>query len=451
MDNLNVEQYTRKEAVMYDEMLKKVEKIIRNIATGFKIDGMDFEDLLSLGRITAWKVMEQYSLTLDNLENKKGLVSSSVKHAYLREVRRANAKKRIQLTKQSSLDEESEEGGGSLHDLLASPEAIPVEGIPINQKWLLKKIAKRALREKTRKSKRAVILLLVHILGIEHGNIPKAINYETFIEYGLARFLWVFFNNSPFRAINYAYPGEFLPYHMQRVVNNYWKGKVGKRRAIEAIRKVLIETMYDEDEYPRLLTWDFFEEFRLAVPLQKIFKCDRFAYLNEAFPDQYHPWEFSITPKFYFDESPHVEKAVRWLVEEKLEFDIPSLSVKEIWKYQIGRKITKEKFVEYGLREIIAIFHSPEPILRKIYPGKFMPWAFQSSGKWKGEIGKKRAAIATRWVIERYLGLSPHTVKVSCEFFREHGLWGMLTAKSLGFNSSPKAAMRNAYPAFNWE
>ena len=173
--------------------------------------------------------------------------------------------------------------------------------------------------------------------------------------------------------------------------------------------------------------------------------------MDAAFPGKYHPWEFSITPRGYFDSLENQIKAVKWLVEEKLGYNMPNLSVFDVWEQKIALKITKETFSEYGLREIVATHFSPEPVLRMVYPDKFLPWSFPSKPKWKGEKGRLLAAEATRWVVEELAGLSPSSPNLGWKFFVKNGLRGMITAKTLGFNSSPKAALTNAYPNLKFD
>jgi hypothetical protein len=255
--------------------------------------------------------------------------------------------------------------------------------------------------------------------------------------------LWIFFNNSPFRAINFTYPGEFLPYEMARAPQGYWKGVRGREQAIDALRTVLARTGYAPENFPKLLGSDFFEEFKIGVPLARIFGGNRFEYLD---PDRYHAWEFAYTPRKYFDATENVIKAVKWLVEEKLDYKMDELTVADVWRERIALRVTKEMFSSHGLRELMASYPSPEPVLRLAYPDKFLPWSFSGKNKWSGEKGKQLAAAATRWLIEEYAKLSPRSSAVNYDFFRFNGLLGMITAKSAGFESSPRKVLENAYP-----
>ncbi len=155
----------------------------------------------------------------------------------------------------------------------------------------------------------------------------------------------------------------------------------------------------------------------------------------------------ATTPKGYFNEKSHVVAATKWLTEEVLGLKVTGMTPKEVWREQISRKVRKEDFEENGLRGLLAKFgNSPERIMRFVYPNKFKEWDFPSKGKWSRPDAYALAARATRWVIEDYAGLKPDSPKIGFRFFIENGLHGMITSRKLGFNSSPKAAMMNAYP-----
>lgn len=227
---------------------------------------------------------------------------------------------------------------------------------------------------------------------------------------------------------------------------NYWQGEKGRERAIIELRNALERTEMPKDFYPRLMTEDFLKKFGLHGAIQAVFKHHPYDYLNAAYPNVFMPWEMPYTPSLFFDNPRNVVAATKWLVEKKLGYNISELSREEIWRQQIAAKISKEDFCDHGLRVIMKHYGSPQIPMKMTYPGMFFPWSFQSKTKWRGKKGKRVAAIATRWVIERYAKISPDYKDITCSFFMRNGLWGMLTSKILGFNCSPKKALENAYP-----
>ncbi len=430
--------------------LRKVERIIEDVARRFIVDGLEFEDLVQIGRISVWNLLKKYDINETNVDGYAGLIRNSVKYGLLNELVKSKAKKRIELTKAVSLDEklDEEDDERTLQNFLPSDEENGLDILERNEndRKRLKFLVRNSFAEKTVPSKRAVIFFLVKMLGLSESEIPKSIRYETFLKFGISRWLWIFFNNSPFRALNLAYPGKFLPYEMSRIPKKQWDGLRGRKRAEKALKLALEKTGYAPEYFPRLLSYHFFVEFGLVTPLKNIFGYDRFSYLDATFPSRYHAWDLSFTQRGFFDSSDHLKDAVRWLVKKKLGYDIDNLSVHEIWEKRVATKIVKEDFCQNGLRGVMAIYKSPEPVLRLTYPGKFLPWSFQRRDKWYGRSGKALAALATRWVIERYANISPLSSGINYDFFVHNGLQGMITARSLGFNSSPKRALRNAYP-----
>ena len=434
--------------MILEEIIKKSERMIQKEACRYYVDGHSFEDLVQLGRIAVWEVSKNYDLKSMNSQHIHRLLRKCVQRKFISNLRASSAKKRIRLDLTVSLDApfELNESDNNLYDIIPSPIIDHL----VNKKDLLN-IRHKAVLTKNHDLIRGVVWVLVEYLNIKKEEIPQKIRYQTFIDNNLSSYLWIFFNNSPFRAINYAYPGVYLREEFVRAPNRYWKGKIGQKRGVKELKRIMAKTNYPSELYPKILTAKFLSEFKLARPWQIHFNYDRFAYLDAAFPGKYYPWEFSVTPRKYFDIYENRVKAVKWLVEEKLGFDMGKMSIYDVWKEKVALKITKQIFNNHELREIMAIYKSPEPILKKVYPDKFLPWSFPIKPKWKGEKGKKLAAEATRWVIEEYAGISPLNDSIGFNFFIQNGLRGMITAKSLGLNSSPKAALQNAYPHLNFD
>lgn len=433
--------------------LKEVEKLIETVASQYGAPSGRYEDYLHEGRVIAWEFILEYGVTKENLSEFSDKLAAEVSKG----IKRVKGVDTYGSMKEVSLDATfGPDNDGTLKDIIASSEATPLDQLlrtEILQQdvevtpSLLKHLARRSVKERTEESKQVVVYLLVKLLGIAEDEVPKKIRYTTFVDYGLQSWLWIFFNNSAFRAINCAYPGRFLPHHMTRAPMRYWGGRGGRSRATKVLRSILEETGIDPEQYPKLVTQRFLIEFKITTPVLKLFKT-HYGYLNAAYPGRYHPWEMPYTTANFFEKKANVIKAVRWMVEEKLHYPIPYLTIKEIWRQRIAQKITKKVFSQYGLREIMATYQSPEPVLRMVYPGKFLDWSFQTKGKWKGEEGKKLAARATRWFVEEYLELHPTSADLTWNMFIRNGFHGLITSRALGFNSSPRAALRNAYPEY---
>ncbi len=439
-------------SVDYDVLFKKINGLIISCVKGFNIDGLDFEDMMQIGRIAVWKSIEDYGITEENYDQNVPLFKTCILNKLKNEVVKTKAKKRIDLSKCQRLDAPvGSEDERAFHELIEDKKSEEEFFVKERQQEILMELKKHALQERSRKSIQGVVLFLVHMLDINKEQIPQKLSFETFRKFGLQYYLWIFFNNSPYRAVNYAYPKQFLPYEMKRVPNGYWgsgeKLIWGRKRAVKALKKALESTNYSPELYPKVATYQFFTEMRLTFPLNKFFNWSQYDYLDATFPGKYKPWEMNVSSSGFFKKKENVIAATRWLVEEKMNFPMEELTVCDVWEMGVAKKVTKEIFSFYGLRGLLKQYNnSPGKILTDVYPDKFLPWSFPSKLKWKGKEGKELAAKATRWVIEEYVGVSPLSYDLGYRFFVENGLHGMITSRSLGFNSSPKAALINAYP-----
>lgn len=221
------------------------------------------------------------------------------------------------------------------------------------------------------------------------------------------------------------------------------KTQDSQRIVVFALIKVLGLT---SDEALRNITARTFFRHGLNHWLETRFRNSPSAAIRMAFPGRFHPWEFGVTPRGFFDSEENVIKAARWLVEEKCSYPMNDLSVGEVWDRRVARVITAQLFCRYGLAALIKLYGSPEPILRLAYPKKFLPWSFTRQGKWVGLDGRRLAGQATRWLLDEHLHISPLSPLVTISFLKQKGLGGMLASRSLGFKSHVPAVIRNAYP-----
>jgi hypothetical protein len=416
---------------------RKIDALARSVAATFSVPA-DFEERLRLARSAALEIVEAQSIAPANFEAASNFLWTSMGRA-LTGAPRAPARASTKRTEQAFAGLDAFCRGRYGEDFAGLLEKRGSEE-------LLNVLKKDALSHPRSSSRRVAVLhAVIRLEGLKVAQLPKAIDYGFFVKRALTGWLWAFYGNSPFRAINEAFPGHFLPHHMARAPMRHWVGSGGRDRATAALREALAATGHPEDIYPKLMTERFLEEFKLTTPLQKLYG-NHFAYLDAAYPGRYRPWELPVTTRGFFDKADNAIAATRWLVEQMLSIPLSTMTMHQTWRERVADRVTKEAFNSHGLREIMAIYGSPEPVMRLAYPSKFVAWSFQRKGKWNGAEGRRLAARATRWLFDEHLKLSPLDERVSCETFRRNGLWGMLTAKGLGFNTSPLAALRNAYP-----
>ncbi len=303
----------------------------------------------------------------------------------------------------------------------------------------------------TETEREKVRFLVEKVLGLDPETAPEQVNYYTFVEHGLQRMLWIHYRNSPASAVIDAYHGKIRAFQFRERPYGYWHGAKGRQRAIEAIRWLVEEKLrIPVDEIPGKINTDLLEEHGLETPMNLVFRGSPYELINAAYPGMFEPWEMEVTPTNYFNEREDRQvKAIKWLVEGKLGYAIPDMTKEEIWDERVARKVTKDVIGNYGLRGLLAFFdNTPEKMLRLAYPDKWYDWSFIRHGMWKGEDGRELAARAVRWLFEERLCIPASRIPQCATqslFYRE-GFSGLLTTKSLGFETSPYAAVENAYP-----
>ena len=97
------------------------EPIISKVARKYlNIDGLEFDDLLQIGRIKVWNLIENNNITIDNFKNYARFINTSLTNTYIDQYRKSRAKKRKMLSNALSLDKElSEEDGRTLYDRIS--------------------------------------------------------------------------------------------------------------------------------------------------------------------------------------------------------------------------------------------------------------------------------------------------------------------------------------------
>jgi hypothetical protein len=429
---------------MDNEVLKKAEPTIRQVAGKFFgiIDGFELDDLMQNGRFLAWQLIVKKNISIDNFESYTSYLFKALNNSYINDFRRTRVQKRIRLSEVMSLYKKV-----GFEEKMFLYEVIPNK---IEGKFTLEtlsQISDAAIECKKPKVIKGVVRYFLELLEISPEEAPRLVNCYTFFNHGLKQYLRIFFKNSPYRALKFAYP-DITPENMKRVPNKYWGSKAGKQRAIAILKKLLLEGGHEQAKYPLIVNDKFICGNGLNTPYKIHFKKSPFAFLDAAFPSVFMPWEMAHTPAGYFkNNNGSVEKAVYWLVEEKLAIPLSKMDKKDIWRKKVSKKLTKRVMEKYGLSGLLDDFkNSPEALIRAVYPDKFYPWDFSKRNKWNGAEGLELAAMATRWVIEDYADLSPTSEKICYKFFTENGFHGMMKSKNLGFNSSSKAALKNAYP-----
>ena len=279
-------------------------------------------------------------------------------------------------------------------------------------------------------------------LQLSEQELKEQLSVKLFYDNGLITILRYCFNNSPYEAINKAYPERnYKPWDFGQVPTGYWNNI---ENGINAT-KWLIETklQLSEEELKEQLSTKLFQENGLSGMLQTCFNSSSYEAINTTYPEKnYQPWEFNQVPISYWDNIDNGIKATKWLIETRLQLSEEDL------KEQLSFKLFKENGLGGMLHHCFN--GSPYEAIRITYPERnYKPWEFNivPNGYWN-DINN--GIKVTKWLIETKLKLSEKELReqLSTKLFQENGFGGMLNTC---FNASPYEAINTIYPEKNYQ
>ncbi len=263
-------------------------------------------------------------------------------------------------------------------------------------------------------AKEATIWLIEEKLKWNDEDVKQKLSLNIFRQYSLTGMLNYLFNNSPYLAIDNAYPGKFKAWEFSKVPNNFWNLKTAKEVTIWLIEEKL---KWDDEDLKQNLSANTFKENSLACMLNLLFNGSPYLAIENAYPRKFKAWEFSKTSKKFWNLKTAREATI-WLIEEKLKWS----------NEDAKKKLTRNIFIQNSLGGMITILFNNSPYLaiENAYPGKFKAWEFAkvSNHFWNLKTAKE----ATIWLIEEKLKWSDEDVKqkLSLNTFKQYSLTGML-------------------------
>ncbi len=206
----------------------------------------------------------------------------------------------------------------------------------------------------------ATIWLIEEKLKWSEEELLKKLSTKTFYDNGLRGMLNAVFVNSPYAAIDNAYPGKYKPWQFAYVPNSYWT----KENAIKATKWLIEEKLkWSEEELFKRLSIKVFRKYDLSGMIQHVYNYSSYSAINSAYPDKYKPWQFEHVPKSYWTKERAVEATI-WLIEEKLKWS----------EEELLKKLSTKTFYDNGLRGMLTqvFVNSPYAAINNAYPGKYV-------------------------------------------------------------------------------
>lgn len=136
--------------------------------------------------------------------------------------------------------------------------------------------------------------LIEEILKWDDAQICQLLSREVFHNYKLSGMLSHYFNDSPYEAINAAYPDRFKPWEMQCLPRNYWNEKT----STEAVKWLIEEKLgWNEEQVCKNISVAVFKQYNLGGLLRTSFKDSSYDAIVATYPEKYFRTEYNLCLK----------------------------------------------------------------------------------------------------------------------------------------------------------
>jgi len=125
--------------------------------------------------------------------------------------------------------------------------------------------------------------LIAEKLKWTREDVCEGLSQQTFINNGLRSMLQICFGNSPYKAIDSAYPNAYKPWEIGIVPRNFWSLETGCV-ALHWLYKE--QLMWSYDQAKTMSTKQLFKEYRLHGMLQRAFKGSISLALTHVYSEQ---------------------------------------------------------------------------------------------------------------------------------------------------------------------
>ena len=196
-------------------------------------------------------------------------------------------------------------------------------------------------------AKEATIWLIEEKLKWNDEDVKQKLSLNIFRQYSLTGMLNYLFNNSPYLAIDNAYPGKFKAWEFSKVPNNFWNLKTAKEATIWLIEEKL---KWNDEDVKQKLSLNIFRQYSLTGMLNYLFNNSPYLAIENAYPRKFKAWEFSKTSKKFWNLKTAKEATI-WLIEEKLKWS----------DEDVKQKLSLNTFKQYSLTGMLNYLFNIDP------------------------------------------------------------------------------------------
>lgn len=218
----------------------------------------------------------------------------------------------------------------------------------------------------------------------------------------------------------------------------FWQRPESEQNSIECMKFLIEEILkWNDDDIKEKLKMTVFIKNKLAGMMQILYANSPYMAISKLYPDRFHPWELNEAPSSFWKSKENRIKAMKWLIEEKLNWS----------DEDIINSFNGKILIDNGLGGLLTEMRgSALDALEEYIPNKFNKWQFNSSNSGANYWAKKENRVkAVRHLIEDKLKWSDEDIKakLSQMTFRENNLNALLNSY---YNGSVYLTLNEAYP-----
>ena len=263
----------------------------------------------------------------------------------------------------------------------------------------------------------AIRNMIENILKWDDSQVKKYLNQDTFKKHRLQGLLDGFYNGSPFKALEEAYSGKYLPWELSCVPIGFWERKENRINAVKWLFEVRLN--WSVDDIKQKVSQNIFKENGLVSLLGKQ-KGGLYTIISEAYPNEIHEWELPITPSSFWESKENRIRALDYVFNDVLHWSIDDI------KKNISQKI----LIDNNLSGLLKYHNgSPYSVVTEYLPDEnIKAWELPvvPNGFWKKD---ENCIDAIYWMIDKFDINLNNLETLSKSFLIRHKLYGVVFNK----------------------
>ncbi|MEB8989602.1 DUF4046 domain-containing protein [Bacillus cereus] len=178
-------------------------------------------------------------------------------------------------------------------------------------------------------------------------------------ERGLDSPLQMYWNSSPYKLLNEAFPNQFREWDLKKVPDNCWEAK---EKCLAIFKEIIEKQKMSRDDIKEHYSLNWIKKNRLRGALIKFWADSPYKLLNEAFPNQFREWDLKEAPNGTWSDKEIAKKIIKDEIK-KSGLSISQLLDKGVRKWMKKNKLTTPFNKHWN--------SSPIKMLKELYPEEF--------------------------------------------------------------------------------